>query len=141
MGHSEHCMHEPRVCERCREIEPNIEPVEIPDALLDRVLDAAGRPSVGRSDSARAYAQKYAEQLRQPSIAPATVTAAYRQVGGRLEVSRPDLTPPDNAMIERFVEPVTPRDADCQQCGMAFFPLGVDDKCTKCGGTDWIYRY
>ena len=95
------------------DIEPNIEPAIIPDHLLEKVLNAAGRPSVGRPRAEVEYAKAFAEKLRQyghcdtcgaecdkdgcvvdrnhefaiTGVAdyPATITAAYRQVGETLE--------------------------------------------------------
>ena len=66
-----------------RDIEPNVELVGLHDAGLDRVLNALDRPSVGRSASAREYAERYAAKLRQPSIAP-------KPMGDDVEMSRPD---------------------------------------------------
>lgn len=107
-----------------RDIEPNIEVCDLPTYLIDRVLNAAARPSVGRAEGELQRARKWMEKLKLPSIAPrpATVTAAYRQVGETLEVSTPK------------------RQADCHQCGHEFEPCGVDDTCPLCGGVEWVYR-
>ena len=99
-----------------RHIEPNVELVGLHDAGLDRVLNALDRPSVGRSASAREYAERYAAKLRQPSIVPKPVTVNYA-----------------HPMLNHEFTVTRAKSVECHQCGHEFAPFGVHAVCHRCG--------